>query len=627
MAHDADPPANGSLGTREPVKFGTSEVICRSLDDGTILMRSTAQLGPFAERVGDWLDEWARVRPEQAFIVEQMPQGERVLTYGEAHRRVRAVAGGLLSLREDATAAPLLTLAGNTVDHAVAILAALYIGMPVAPIAPAYALQASDFGKLTHCLRLLEPAVILVEDGARYQSALATACDFDVPIVAIRNAEPSAGMIAMATLEQNTSAVEVERRARAVGPDTVAKYFFTSGSTGMPKAVINTHRMLCANAQMHRQVLAYVATEPPTMIDWLPWNHTAGGNANFNLVFANGGTLYIDPGKPLPGAIDATMALLRRVSPTTFFNVPMGYDAMLPYLEADAALRESFFGRLRFMWYAAASMKPSTWRALERLATQTVGERVLIASSLGMTETAPLALHGNPIASDVGVVGVPAPGVELKLVPHGGHFEARYRGPNVTPGYVKNPTANATAFDEDGFFRSGDLLSFVDPAEPERGMRFEGRISDDFKLASGTRVSAGSLRLGALEALRPLAAEVVIVGEGRDDVRMIIFPDWQQTALAVGVDHDQGPAQLAADPRVRALLTQRLSAVNGAGASSSSRIVAATIAVHALSAEAGELSEKGTANARVVQRNRADAIDVLFASSIDDHARGALLLW
>jgi feruloyl-CoA synthase len=396
---------------------------------------------------------------------------------------------------------------------------------------------------------------------------------------------------------------------------TIAKFLFTSGSSGVPKAVVNTHRMLCAAAKMQQQIAPFLAQEPPTMIDWLPWNHTAGGNSNFNIILYNGGTLYIDPGKPTLDLIGKSIELLRRVSPTIYFNVPMGFDTLVPYLEADAQLNATFFRNLKFLWYAAASMQPATWAALERLAVAAVGMRVLIVTGLGMTETSPLALFGNKCANGPGVVGVPAPGLQLKLVPHGDQFETRYRGPNVTPGYWRDASATAAAFDEEGFFRSGDLVAFVDESRPELGVIFAGRLSEDFKISSGTKVAAGALRLSALFVLGPLVRDVVIAGEGRNDVRMFIFPDWPECAREFGLDPALTQAQLAAAPSLRSFFQTRVRQIAAQGTGSSNRIVAAMLVDILPSAVAGELTEKGTINGRRLLKNRPWLVDALYGAA------------
>jgi len=596
-----------------PVRFFSPEVVLARQTDGVCVMRSVEPLADYDPRIGDWLDRWALQAPNRVFLVEQAKDGERTITYGEARRAALALSEGLLryDLGPDR---PLAILSANGIDYALLILAALYVGIPLAPIAPAYALQTTDYLKLAHAFRLLTPGMIVVEDGELYRQAIEQALKAYAPVVALRNA--SATMLSFAALRGDGSQREaVLTAASRVGRNTVAKYLFTSGSTGMPKAVINTHGMLCANAQMKRQVAPVLEEEPLVMVDWAPWNHTAGGNSNFNLILHNGGTLYIDPGKPTPALFGASLELLRRVAPTIYFNVPRGYELLIPYLKSDATFRKHFFSQVKFLWYAAASMQPAAWFALETLAVKAVGQRILTVTGLGMTETSPIALFGTLEANGPGVVGVPVAGLELKLVPHDTSFEVRYRGPNVTPGYWRDVAATVNAFDEEGFFLSGDLLSFIDPECPKAGLRFDGRINEDFKLTSGTRVSAGKLRLNALDVLRPLANEVVIAGADRTDVRMLIFPDWEACAAGVGADQATPPAQLASNKTLRAIFQERLAEIASTGTGSSNRIVAAMLVEAPPSAATGELTEKGTVNSRVLQRNRPELLDALFGET------------
>jgi feruloyl-CoA synthase len=602
-----------------PVRFFSPDVELTRTGNSWLL-RSVEPLGTYDRRVGDWLDRWAAEAPDRTFLVEQTPGGERSISYAEAHESALLFSEGLLDygLSSDR---PLAILAPNGIDHALIMLAALYVGIPVAPIAPAYALQSIDCAKLAHAFRLLTPGMIVVEDGELYRKAIGQTLNADVPLIALRNPASSLNMRDLASLRGDGSRRdEVRIAAVRVGPDTIAKFLFTSGSTGMPKAVINTHGMICCNSQMQLRVAPCLGDEPPVMVDWAPWNHTAGGNSNFGIILLNGGTLYIDPGKPTPALFSASLELLRRVSPTIYFNVPKGFELLMPYLKAEPTFRKHFFGRLKFIWYAAASMQPATWHDLERLAIKTVGHRILTVSGLGMTETAPVAIFGNARASGPGVVGIPVPGVELKLVPQESSedsFEVRYRGPNVTPGYWRDPAATKATFDEDGFFCSGDLLSFINPAQPADGLRFDGRIAEVFKLNSGTKVSAGKLRLDALDAFRPLAHEVVVCGADRGDVRILVFPDWEACATAAGLERTASPSELASNKSLRANFHERLCKLHAAGTGSSNRIVAALLVEVPPSGSAGELTEKGTVNSRAMQRNRPQLLDILFGHSDD----------
>ena len=578
-------------------------------------MRSTEPLRDYDNRVGDWLDRWAADAPNRIFVVEQTPSGERSISYLEAREAVLLLAEGLLGYGLSPER-PLAILAANGIDHALVMLAALYVGIPIAPIAPAYALQSIDYAKLSYAFKLLTPGMVVVDDGVLYRKALEHALSSDIPVIALRNASASTKMRDLASLKGDGSRRnEVNATAARVTRDTIAKFLFTSGSTGMPKAVINSHGMICSNSQMKPQVAPCLEEEPPVMVDWAPWNHTAGSNSNFSIILHNGGTLYVDPGKPTPASFGASLELLRRVSPTIYFNVPRGYELLIPHLKADRRFCEHFFRRMKFLWYAAASMQPSTWFDLERLAVETVGHRILTVSGLGMTETAPIALFGNANASGPGVVGIPVAGVELKLIPQDESFEVRYRGPNVTPGYWRDPVATEAAFDQEGFLRSGDLLSFIDPERPQAGLRFDGRMNEVFKLDSGTKVSAGKLRLDALDLLRPLANEVVVAGADRQDVRILIFPDWDECAAAAGLDRAAKPSTIAPNRNVRAMFHERLAKLYAAGTGSSNRIVAGLLVEVPPSATAGELTQKGTVNSRALQRNRPELLDALFGDT------------
>lgn len=602
-------PQSASDVPLRPVRFFSPEVELTRRPDGSLLMRSLEPLADYSRRIGDWLDLWALHAPDRAFIVEQTIDGERGITYGQAYEAALLLAEGLLGF-ELGPDRPLAILAHNSIDHAVVMLAALYVGIPIAPIAPAYALQTTDYSRLAHAFRLLTPGMIVVEDGELYSRAIEQTLGTSVPVCAIRHA--ASPMRELASLCGDASRrAAVKAAAMRVGRETIAKFLFTSGSTGIPKAVINTHGVICSNSQVKRHVAPFLVEEPPVMVDWAPWNHAAG-SSNFSIILHNGGTLYIDPGKPTPALFGASLKLLRRVSPTLYFNVPRGYELLIPHLAADRAFCQHFFRRVKFLWYAAASIQPATWFELERLAVEAVGHRILMVSGLGMTETGPIALFGNEHATGPGIVGIPAAGVELKLIPHDSSFEVRYRGPSITPGYWRDPEATAAAFDDEGFFLSGDLVSFVDPKRPRAGLRFEGRINEDFKLSSGTKVGAGKVRLDALDALRPLVNEVVVCGADRDDLRILVFPDWEVCATTVGLNRSATSAQIASNQALRTIFHERLAKLYAAGTGSSNRIVAALLVEAPPSGAAGELTEKGTVNSRALQRNRPELLTAVY---------------
>ncbi len=400
----------------------------------------------------------------------------------------------------------------------------------------------------------------------------------------------------------------------AVGPDTVAKILFTSGSTGMPKGVINTQRMLCANQEQLRTHFAYFRDEPPIILDWSPWNHTAGGNHNFNMVLYNGGTFYIDDGRPVPGAIEATVRNLREISPTWYFNVPRGYDALIPFLRQDEVLRRSFFKDLRILYYAAASMAQHVWDALDEIASATYGERILMLTGLGSTETAPFALSAGKGMSAAGLVGLPTAGIALKLVPREGKLEARIRGPNVTPGYWRQPELTAAAFDEEGYYKFGDALRFADPDDVAKGLIFDGRVAEDFKLASGTWVNVGPLRAGFIDHFAPLVQDVVIAGLGRNEIAALVFADraaCQRLCPALAPGAPAG--ELFAQPELRTAFAERLRSLAAHSTGSSNRIVALLLLEEPPSLDRGEMTDKGSINQRAVLSHRADLVEELYA--------------
>jgi feruloyl-CoA synthase len=616
MSHLKDVGSGASVPLRD-AEFFSSDIIESISNDGYRVIRSAEILLPHSARVGDWLAHWARTVPHRVFLNEPIADGERSITYGEAGSIVSELCTGLIEFTLGPER-PLLIVADNGIDHALMMLAALRIGAPVSSIAPAYALQTADLTKLKGVFSLLTPGLVVVEDAITYSRVIDEVVRSGIRCVALRNAGVRPGVLSPADLRRQDSnaAAAVATAARRVSADSIAQFMFTSGSTGTPKAVILTHGNLCANGQMTVQAHPFLLHEPPVMVDWLPWNHVAGGNS-LRLVLYTGGTLYIDRGRPTEQLIGRSVELLRRVSPTIYFNVPAGFEALLPYLENDSVLRKSLFERVKFLWYAAAPMRQSTWDALERVAVEACGERVLIVSGFGMTETSPLAIFGNHRAAGVGVVGVPVPGCEAKLVPHDDKLELLLRGPNITPGYWRNETATQQAFTDDGFFRTGDLVSFVDPMHPAGGMRFEGRIAEDFKLASGTRVNAGPLRLRALEAFRPLASDIVVAGEGRNDIRLLLFPNWAACYAALKMEPVL-PAEGIKVPALRELFGARLKQLTSEGTGSATRIVGAALVGRPPVAAMGEVTEKGTINARMLLRIRALLVDQLYGELAED---------
>ncbi len=600
------------------VLLGPADVVVERSSDGTILMRSPHPLPRHPEKLTARLEHWSHAAPERIFLAQRDGEGHwRVITYARARARVYALAAALLE-RDLSPDRPIAILSGNDIDHALLGLAAMHVGIPYAPISVPYSLQSRDFGKLKAIIDILTPGLVFASDGMAFARAIAAAVPAGVEVVVGKNPPNDRRTTPFAALATAHPLLEpapaVDEAHALVNPDTVAKILFTSGSTGHPKGVINTQRMLCANQAMIRAGFAFFAEEPPVVVDWLPWNHTFGSNHNFGLVLDNGGSLYIDDGKPLPGAIDATVRNLREIAPTIYFNVPKGYEMLLPHLAADQDLRETFFSRLKVLFYAGANLAQHVFDELQRLAVETTGERIIILSSLGSTETAPLALASVRDSERAGNIGLPVPGVELKLVPQGGKLEARLRGANITPGYWRAPSLTAEAFDDEGFYKIGDALKFEDPADPAKGLLFDGRLAEDFKLATGTWVSAGPLRAAFIAHFAPLVRDVVLAGADRDVVTALVFPDLAACrALAPDLPNDIPAAVLLADPRVRNALSHHLDALARASTGTSNRIERAILLAELPSLDIGEMTDKGSINQRAVLAHRAALVEALYA--------------
>jgi len=603
-----------------PVRLGPPDVTVERRADGAIVMRSPHALPPHPDTITERLAHWAKTAPDRVFLAQRDGSGAwRTLTYAQAFAAVRALAAALLE-RDLSAERPVAILSGNDIEHALLGLAAMHVGIPYAPISVPYSLLSQDFGKLKTIVEILTPGLVFASSGMALARAIAAAAPPDAEIVITANPPADQRVTLFAALTDTKPTTAVEAAHAATGPDTIAKFLFTSGSTGTPKGVINTQRMLCANQAMIRSGLAFVADEPPVIVDWLPWNHTFGGNHNFGLVLDNGGSLYIDEGKPLPGGIEATVRNLRDIAPTIYFNVPKGFEMLLPYLRADAALREKFFSRLKVMFYAGASLAQHVLDDLQELAAATTGERLVFMSSLGSTETAPAALACTWESERTGNIGVPLPGVALKLVPADGKLEARLKGHNITPGYWRAPALTAAAFDEEGFYKIGDALKFADPADPARGLLFDGRLAEDFKLATGTWVSVGPLRLAFIAHFAPLIRDVVLAGTDRDDVTALIFPDADACRKFVPeLSPDAAPRALFADPRVVAEFARRLDTFAAAASGTSNRVCRAVLLAEPPSLDVGEMTDKGSINQRAVLAHRAAMVEDLYADPPGPH--------
>jgi feruloyl-CoA synthase len=544
--------------------------------DGTLRLRSRHELGPYPARLTDPLEHWARVAPDRVLFAQRSGSSWRTLTYRQARDGAKRVGAALLA-RGLSAERPLAVLSGNDLEHALLHLGAMYAGIPYAPVSPAYSLLSADHAKLRSIFELLTPGLVFVAQKPPFRKALDAVAGGIEVIDALPGAEPGPAL---------------EQAHARVGPDTIAKFLFTSGSTGAPKAVINTQRMWCANQAMIASQFAFFDEEPPVIVDWAPWHHTAAGNHDFGLVIYNGGSYYIDEGKPMPGAIEITVRNLREIAPNWYFNVPKGYEALLPHLRSDEALRRNFFSRLKVLWFAGAAIAQHVFDEVKALARRTTGEDILFLTGLGATETGPYAMGRMWETLDATNMGVPPPGSEIKLVPLEGKYEARVKGPHVTPGYWRQPELTRQAFDEEGYYRLGDSFALAD-GDPANGLLFRGRVSEDFKLATGTWVHVGPLRAKFIAHFAPYVRDVVIAGEGRDELAALVF-------LNEKIEAEKFSGLL------------RTFAENATG--SSNRIARAVILEEPPSLDAGEVTDKGSINQKAVLRRRQDIVERLYGS-------------
>ncbi len=595
------------------ISFGNPAVRIDRRDDGTIYLKPKMALGEYPARLTDRLHHWAGLEPNRVFMAERdASRGWRQITYAQLLASTRSIASALLA-RGLSPDAPIVILSGNSIDHALMAFGALYAGIPFCPVSPAYSLVSKDYGKLAFLMKLLTPGLVFADDATKFAGALGAHVPDQAEIAASQGTVPGRGVTMLADLLATPEHPALDAAHDAIGPDTVAKFLLTSGSTGNPKAVINTQRMICANQVMLRETLAFLKDEPPVIVDWLPWNHTFGGNHNIGLTLFNGGSMYLDDGKPMPGGIEATVRNLAEISPTVYFNVPKGYESLLPYLRDDSALRAKFFHRLHAMFFSGAALSPYVWNSLDELAVQETGHRVPMLTGLGATETAPFFMSVTPATSRSGHVGLPVSGNEAKLVPNNGKLEVRARGPNVTPGYWRQPELTAAAFDAEGFYKFGDALKPVDPDDLGAGFDFDGRIAEDFKLASGTWVSVGPLRARFVAACVPLVRDVVIAGINRDEVSALVMLDLDGCRLVNPALPPGDLAAAASDSAIRAAFRERLIGFLATSTGSSTRITRAVLIDTPLSIDRGEVTDKGSINQRAVLEHRSGLIDELYA--------------
>lgn len=577
-------------------------------DDGSWLVWQRDALGAYPRAMTERVLHWAAKTPDTTWMAERDASGAwQHVTYAQLHDHIRAIGQALLDLGLS-TERPLVILSGNSIAHGLMALGAQHVGIPSAAIAPAYALASESYDKLISVRDQITPGAVFVEDRAPFDHAISTVFP-GLPVLS-RTGEGLA--MDWDALLATRATPAVDAAFQAIGPDTVAKFLFTSGTTGSPKAVIQTQRMLCANMEQMTDCYAFLRKERPIILDWAPWNHVAAGSLTFNAAIYNGGTFYIDGGRPTPQLMPQTLANLREVGTNWYFNVPFGYEMLVEAMEKDRDLAKAFYGNLKLMYYAGAVMARHTWDTLERLAVETTGERILLATGLGATETAPFALFNTDPNAGPGNIGVPARGVTLKLVPVEGKWEARLKGPNVTPGYWRNPKLTAEAFDDEGYYCLGDALRFADPDDPSKGFFFDGRVAENFKLRTGTWVSVGALRAKLTNALGGLMRDAVIVGENEDRLGALLVPFRPAIEKLVPGGAAMDDDVLFAHPVLRAALAERLAAYNATATGSSMRIPLAMVLIAPLNMERGEVTDKGSVNQRAVRANRADLVARLY---------------
>jgi len=567
------------------VRIAAAETILDRRENGVIYACHPKPLAPWAPKITERLEHWAEHAGHRTFLAERGENGEwQRLSYADTLARVRSVAQALLDrgLSQDR---PVAILSGNSIEHALMALGAMYAGVLYAPIAPAYSLAAKDHTTLRYLWKQFQPGLVFAAEGPAFERAIDAVATGAEEIV---TNESFPDLLAT----RPTGAVD-DAHAK-VTPDTIAKILFTSGSTGHPKGVINTQRMLCSNQEMLQSIMQFLTEEPPVLCDWLPWNHTFGGNHNFGIALYNGGTLYIDEGKPAGKAFAATVRNLHDIATTAYFNVPKGFEMLVPYLKEDAAFRDHFFSRVKILFYAAAGLNQRVWDDLKQLAVDSCGEEILMVTGLGATESSPFALSTGTEGAAAGRVGLPVPGVELKLVPTDHKLEARLRGPNITPGFWRDDELTRAAYDEEGFYKLGDAVVFVDPEDPLKGFLFDGRINEDFKLSTGTWVSVGPLRMKFLTHFRGLAQEVVVAGRDRDFVAALVFP------------------VPGADPARFQVSLEEFAALSTGSSTCIERIL---LLDEAPSADAMEITDKGSINQKAVLKNRAILVEELYRGS------------
>ena len=597
-----------------PLHFGVTRVSLKNGTPGTHYLKADQVLQAFPDRLTDRLQHWAENKPDQTLFARRVKLADgtlgdwRHVSYAQAWGTARNIAQALINRGLNAER-PVVILSENSLEHALLALGCMVAGVPFVPTSPPYSLISQDYDKLKHVLRTVTPGMVFASD-ARYAKAIAATVSKDMEIVMNEGGIEGQQVTSFEALCQTPATAQVEAAIAATGPDTIVKFLFTSGSTKMPKAVINTQRLWCANQQQMMQSMPVLAQEPLVLVDWLPWNHTFGGNHNFGMVVFHGGTLYIDDGKPTPTLMHETLRNLREIAPTVYFNVPTGFEAIALAMQTDDLLRKTLLSRVQMFFYAGAALAQPIWDSLYESQEREIGERIVMGTGLGMTESGPFGIFvTNPNVS-AGDLGVPTPGLELKLVDMGGKTEVRYRGPNITPGYWRNEEETKGAFDDEGFFCTGDAVKWIDETDVHLGLKFDGRIAEDFKLATGTFVSVGPLRGKIIAAGAPYIQDVVLTGINLKEVGAMVFPTPAVRALS-GMAADAPMADVLGSAPVLAQFQKIIDELAKTATGSANRIARMCLLSEPPTIDKGEITDKGSINQRSVLTHRADTVAAL----------------
>ena len=602
-----------------PLKFGVTRVNMREGADGVRYMSADQKLEDYATRMTDRLVHWAKTRPEATMLAKRVKNADgtlgdwRHISYAQAWQSARSIAQALID-RGLSAERPVVIMSENDLEHALLSLGCLVAGVPFCPASPAYSTVSQDFEKLRHILTTLTPGLVFAADAKRYGKAIEAAVGQDIEVVLHSGEMAGRTTTTFESLLATPATPAVDAAMQATGPDTIAKFLFTSGSTKLPKAVVNTQRLWCANQQQMAQSMPVLAETPPVLVDWLPWNHTFGGNHNFGMVMYHGGTLYIDEGKPTPALMGETLRNLREIAPTVYFNVPTGFEAIAIAMKTDDALRKNLLSRVQMFFYAGAALAQPIWDSLHESQEREVGERIVMGTGLGMTESGPFAIFVTSPFVKAGDLGVPTPGMELKLVPNSDKIEVRYKGPNIAPGYWRAPQETQEAFDEEGFFCTGDAVKWIDENDVHQGLKFDGRIAEDFKLATGTFVSVGPLRGKIIAAGAPYVQDAVITGLNMHEVGAMVFPTAAVRGLS-GLGTEASMAEVLSSAPVVAHFQHVIHSLAKTATGSASRVARMVLLSEPPSIDKGEVTDKGSINQRAVLKHRNSLVQALHAGT------------